>query len=58
VGDQLRALPIGSALDTRKAIFYWQPGPGFLGDYSLIFIDSERNEMKKINVKILPLTLE
>ncbi len=58
VGDRLRALPIGSTLDTRNAIFYWQPGPGFLGEYNLIFIETERNELKKINVKILPATFK
>jgi hypothetical protein len=28
-------LPIGSTL--RGGRFYWQPGPGFLGDYDLVF---------------------
>jgi hypothetical protein len=58
VGDQLKTLPIGSTLDTQKAIFYWQPGPGFLGEYNFIFMEINRNELKKINVKILPWTLE
>ncbi|MCP4215499.1 MAG: hypothetical protein GY765_12670, partial [bacterium] len=30
-------LPVGSRLDTEKGIFYWQPGPGFLGSYTLVF---------------------
>ncbi|MCP4152459.1 MAG: hypothetical protein GY757_32270 [bacterium] len=38
VGDRLRPLPIGSTLDTEKGLFYWQPGPGFVGDYEFIFI--------------------
>jgi hypothetical protein len=29
-------LPIGSTLDVEKGIFYWQPGPGFLGTYELV----------------------
>ncbi len=37
-GDQLKPLPIGSTLDAVRGIFYWQPGPGFLGDYELVFI--------------------
>jgi hypothetical protein len=34
---ELRALPIGSSLD-RGGTFYWQPGPGFLGTYQLLFV--------------------
>jgi hypothetical protein len=34
---ELRALPIGSSLD-RTGTFYWQPGPGFLGSYPLVFV--------------------
>lgn len=30
--------PIGSTLDAEKGIFYWQPGPGFLGSHRLMFI--------------------
>ncbi len=51
VGDELRLLPIGATLDTRKGIFYWQPGPGFVGHYQLVFIErSEDNQIKKINI--------
>jgi hypothetical protein len=38
IGNQLRALPIGSTFDASKGIFYWQPGPGFIGEYDLVFI--------------------
>ncbi len=38
IGEQLKHLPIGSILDSDNGIFYWQPGPGFLGDYDLVFI--------------------
>ncbi len=38
VGHQVRPLPIGSFLDSEKGIFYWQPGPGFVGSYQLVFI--------------------
>jgi putative Ig domain-containing protein/carboxypeptidase family protein len=34
---ELRALPIGASLD-RTGTFYWQPGPGFLGSYQLVFV--------------------
>jgi hypothetical protein len=40
-GDQLRALPAGSTLDAASGTFSWQPGPGFYGTYSLVFIRLE-----------------
>ncbi len=33
----LSKLPIGSTLDAKRGIFYWQPGPGFAGEYRLEF---------------------
>jgi len=50
-------LPIGSTLDVGRGIFYWQPGPGFIGDYEFIFLSRERNGEKvktPITVKINP----
>jgi hypothetical protein len=38
IGDRLTSLPIGSTLDIEKGVFYWQPGPGFVGDYILDFV--------------------
>jgi hypothetical protein len=35
VGGDQRPLPIGSSL--KGGIFYWQVGPGFLGEYQLLF---------------------
>jgi hypothetical protein len=32
-----RPLPLGSSLDSRAGIFYWQPAAGFLGAYDLVF---------------------
>ncbi len=57
VGDQLRELPIGSTLDKDRGVFYWQPGPGFLGTFRLVFMetDSQGNLAKKnIWVTIMP----
>jgi hypothetical protein len=56
-GDELKPLPIGSTLDAVRGIFYWQPGPGFLGTFRLVFIetDSQGNLAKKnIWVTIIP----
>jgi hypothetical protein len=43
VGDQLRDLPIGSTLDKESGVFYWQPGPGFIGEYRFVFIGKDDN---------------
>jgi len=54
VGDKLRGLPIGSTLDTGKGIFYWQPGPGFIGEYSFVFIrKDEEGRYTRRNLIIL-----
>jgi len=57
VGEQLWPLPIGSTLDTERGIFYWSPGPGFIGLYRLVFIgkgpDREMNK-KLIDIRIVP----
>jgi hypothetical protein len=50
-------LPIGSTLDIEKGVFYWQPGPAFLGEYRLVFIDKVRDlavGRKNIIMKIVP----
>jgi hypothetical protein len=58
VGDQLKSLPVGSTLDSETGIFYWQPGPGFVGEYQLQFVgfDSVAGTMvrKPVNIRILP----
>jgi hypothetical protein len=58
VGNQLKQLPIGSTLDTQRGIFYWQPGPGFIGEYRFVFVlkglNNKTNRQVMI-VKINPL---
>jgi hypothetical protein len=57
VGGQLRPLPIGSTLDGERGIFYWQPGPGFMGNYTFVFVLEERNGKifrRNITIKINP----
>lgn len=36
-GNRLKSLPVGSTLDHETGTFHWLPGPGFFGNYSLIF---------------------
>jgi hypothetical protein len=53
----ISAIPIGSILDAGAGIFYWQPGPGFIGQYQLVFIEKEGTEpihQKKIIINIYP----
>jgi hypothetical protein len=35
---ELRPLPVGSTLDAGTGRFSWQPGPGFVGSYELVFV--------------------
>jgi len=37
-GGRLGPLPIGSTFDAERDIFYWQPGPGFIGVYNFVFL--------------------
>ena len=56
-GSQLRPLPIGSTLDARTGTFLWQPGPGFIGEYRLLFIlkdNSGHMTRKLITLNIIP----
>jgi hypothetical protein len=50
----LSTLPIGSTLDREKGVFYWQPGPGFAGDYTFEFLvgDGITSKLKRKPVKI------
>lgn len=50
-------LPVGSSLDLKKGIFYWQTGPAFLGDYEFVFITKGigrrgREVLRKALVKV------
>lgn len=51
VGSQIRPLPIGSYLDRETGRFYWLPGPGFVGEFSLRFIKNDmEGEMKRKDI--------
>jgi hypothetical protein len=51
-GAAPRALPIGSTWDAGSGIFYWQPAPGFLGRFRLIF--SNGSERISVRVVVVP----
>jgi hypothetical protein len=60
----LSPLPIGSTLDSQKGVFYWLPGPGFVGDYVFDFVITEgplskiKMKRKQVKIKILPLFIK
>ncbi len=56
VGDRLRGLPVGSTFDRERDVFYWQPGPGFVGEYEFVFIEDHayRVTRKKVRITIRP----
>lgn len=57
VGDELRKLPIGSTLKPRQGAFLWQPGPGFIGEYKLVFLLTTRSGIRKkitVTIDIVP----
>jgi len=57
VGNRLMELPIGSTLDKITGRFSWIPGPGFIGTYRIVFIETGREgekNRKNIMVSILP----
>ena len=49
-GGELSDLPVGASLD-RSGTFYWQPGPGFAGQFPLLFVRTDCHG----NVERLPL---
>jgi hypothetical protein len=52
VGNALRPLPVGSAFDSENGVFYWQPGPGFLGEYEFVFIKENGTSLERVRVKV------
>jgi hypothetical protein len=50
LGSQSAPLPVGSTL--KGGVFYWQAGPGFLGDYQLVFERPDGIEVRvEVNVR-------
>jgi hypothetical protein len=52
VGDDLKPLPPGSFIDADAGIFFWQPGPGFIGPYDFIFVDKKSGVLLRLEVRI------
>jgi hypothetical protein len=59
VGDRLMSLPIGSTLEPKSGVFSWIPGPGFLGKFHLVFVETGPDgsvTRKDVLVEITPKT--
>lgn len=57
VGDELRALPVGSTLEPVNGTFSWMPGPGFIGRYDLIFVGNSADGFpvkRRVAIRIVP----
>jgi hypothetical protein len=53
VDGKLRQLPLGSAFDTRKGDFFWQPAPGYIGDYEFVFVKSRYGmDVRQTSVRV------
>jgi len=53
-------LPVGSTMDSKAGIFYWLPGPAFLGSYTFDFVVKEKEgipgrfKRKQVKITIVP----
>jgi len=57
VGNRMMSLPVGSTLEKIGGRFRWIPGPGFVGTYSLVFVETNKygeKSRKHILVTIVP----
>ncbi|MCX6545572.1 MAG: hypothetical protein NTV05_14320 [Acidobacteria bacterium] len=53
IRGERRHLPLGSSLDAETGVFSWQPGPGFLGNFDLVFLVQDR-EVSRVRVVVKP----
>ena len=42
------------ASEVSDGMLFWQPGPGFLGEYQFVIIDFGKSTKKTIKVAIVP----
>jgi hypothetical protein len=49
---RLRSLPIGAFLDRKTGDFFWQPGVGFHGTYTLLFVRVSGETRERIPVEV------
>ena len=49
---EVRALPVGSTLDGATGTFMWEPAPGFLGPFDLVFVRSNGGDAVRVRVVV------
>ncbi len=53
VDGKLQYLPVGASFDVTKGVFYWQPAPGFVGDYDFVFVRNLRgSDVSQVSVRV------
>ncbi|MCP4146861.1 MAG: hypothetical protein GY757_03830 [bacterium] len=55
--EALAPLPVGATLDKKRGIFYWGPGVGYVGDYTislLIRTTDDRLIRRQMRIHIMP----
>jgi len=40
IGERMMKLPVGSTLNPKAGVFSWIPGPGHLGPFHLVFVET------------------
>ncbi len=49
-------LPVGATLDSENGVFYWNPGPGFVGEYRLKFTSGKAAKGKTVTEVVVFIT--
>jgi hypothetical protein len=52
VQGEMRPLPTGSTLDGAAGTFIWEPAPGYLGPFDLVFVRSNGGEAVRVRVVV------
>lgn len=52
VGGERRPQPVGSTIDAAGGRFFWHVGPGFRGDYVLLFSNRTTEETLRVTVSV------
>ncbi len=51
---EIRPLPVGATFDPVDGVLFWQPGPGFLGEYEIVIGDKFRKVKRILRIRIHP----
>ena len=57
IGERMMKLPVGSTLNPKTGVFSWIPGPGHLGPFHLVFVETAPDgtmTKKNMIIEIVP----